>query len=62
MQHFEYVRHLEQVFEGSKLAFDLDFDFKSQNARGWSVSGEYWTEVSNEGDDLFKINVSLNSP
>jgi hypothetical protein len=45
----------------------LDFDWQNEtygwNSRGWSVSGEYWTEVSEDGrDNVFKINATLDAP
>jgi hypothetical protein len=49
----------EDIFIGSPISFDLAFDWQSgtygQNYRGWSVTGQYWNEVSPEGEEFFKI-------
>ena len=38
---------------GTSIPFDMTFDWNSDEQglrqRGWSISGEYWTEISFDG-------------
>ena len=54
------------VYLGTPISFELNFDWQSErlamNNRGWSISGEYWTEVTDTGDNVFKLEASLVAP
>jgi hypothetical protein len=45
------------------LSFNWETETYGWNFRGWSIYGDYWTEVTEDGrNNILKINATLEGP
>ena len=62
---FDFER-CDELCVGTGVPYDMSFDWNADvmgdRYRGWSINGEYWTEVSFDGTQEFKIKGNLTSP